>query len=88
MDIYEEISSIKQTQEETLALLKKLHSDGVVENKGKVYDLTDLVDILHVSKRTLFKWKSAGHMKFTQIGKKLFLTNSELKRFLETHKQN
>ena len=52
----------------------------------KVYDLTDLMGILRVSKRTLFKWKSEGRMKFSQIGKKIFVTDAELKRFLETNK--
>ena len=86
MDIYNEISQMKQIQQETLNLLKGLHNNGVVGNREKVYDLTDLMEILHVSKRTLFKWKSEQCMKFSQIGKKIFVTDAELKRFLETNK--
>jgi len=86
MDIYFEISQIKKAQEETLALLKELRNGGVVDNKNKVYDFTDLTKLLHVSPRTLHNWKSAGKMKFSQIGKKIYITDSELKRFLETNK--
>jgi hypothetical protein len=88
MDIYLEISQIKKAQEETLAILKDLHNNGVVDNKEKVYDLTDLEKILHVSRRTIFKWKSEEKMNFSQIGKKVYVTDSELKRFLETNKKD
>jgi len=88
MDIYFEISQLKKAQEETLSLLKELHNNGVVSNKDKVYDFTDLEKMLHVSRRTLFKWKSEGKMRFSQVGKKLYATDTELKRFLETNKQD
>ena len=88
MDIYSELSQMKQTQQEILSLLKDLHKDGGVSNKDKVYDFTDLAEMLHVSHRTLHKWKSAGKMRFTQVGKKMYLTDAALKRFFETHKSN
>ena len=81
MDIYFEISQLKKAQEETLALLKELRNNGVVSNKDKVYDFTDLEKMLHVSRRTLFKWKSEGKMRFSQVGKKLYATDAEFKRF-------
>ena len=87
MDIYQEISKMREVQEETLNLLKSIRNNGVVD-KDKVYDLTDVENILHVSRRSIFKWKSEGKMKFSQIGKKLYITNSELKRFLEANKQD
>jgi len=77
---------IKKSQEKTLALLEDLRNNGVVDNKEKVFDLEKLEKILGVSRRTLFKWKSEGSMKFSQIGKKIFVTDTELKRFLETNK--
>ena len=86
MDIYYEISQIKKSQEETLAILKDLRSNGVVDNKDKVYDFTDLQKILNVSRRTLFNWKSEGLIKTSQVGKKIFVTDTELNRFLETNK--
>jgi len=88
MDLYFEISQMKKVLEETFNMVKDFRNNGIVGNKDKVYDLKDLEDRLHVSRRTLFKWKSEGRMRFSQIGKKIFITDSELKRFLETNKQD
>lgn len=82
------LESISQRQDEILAQLKELRNSGAVENKNKVYDFCELEQMLHVSRRTLFKWKSAGLMRLTQVGKKLYMTDSELKRFFETNKIN
>ena len=88
MDLYKEIYQMKQTQQEILCLLRELRNNGVVENKEQLYDLTDLEKMLRVSRRSIFNWKSEGKMKFSQIGKKIYITDSELKRFLETNKRN
>ena len=88
MDLYNEIIQMKHIQEESLSILKELRNNGVVGNKDKVYDLTDLEEKLHVSRRTLFKWKSEGRMIFAQAGKKLYVTDAEFRRFLETNKLN
>ena len=55
MDIYFQLSEMRKIQEETLNLLKTFREEGAVSNKDKVYDLTDLEEKLHVSRRTLFK---------------------------------
>ena len=81
------LSQFKEIQGATLNNVRDLHNDGVSGNKDKVYDLTDLENKLHVSRRTLAKWKSEGRMIFSQIGKKIFVTPAELERFLETNKQ-
>jgi len=86
MDIYYELSELKRVQQETLNIVRDLQKNGVVKNKEKVYDFTDLEEMLHVSRRTLFKWKSEGKMQFTQVGKKLYITDSELEKFLATNK--
>lgn len=87
MNLDEEFYLIKKKQDQILALLEELRN-GVVDNKNKVYDLTDLVKLLNVSKRTIFKWKSEGKMNFSQIGKKLYITDNELKRFLVDNNSN
>ena len=79
---------ISQKQDEILTLLKDLRKNGVADNKDKVYDLTDLEKILKVSRRTLFNWKSEGRINTSQIGKKNFVTDAELHRFLEANKQD
>lgn len=81
MTIEDLLLNIAKQQEETLLLLKDCR-DKKADNKNKLYDLTDLENVLKVSRRTLFKWKSEGKMHFSQIGKKLYITDEELKRFL------
>ena len=88
MTIEDKLSLLDKKQDEILAILKDLHRGGGMTCKDKVYDFTDLAEMLHVSHRTLHKWKSAGKMRFTQVGKKMYLTDAELKRFFETHKSN
>lgn len=87
MTIEQTLQQIAEQQKETLALLKDCQ-DKNTDNKDKLYDLTDLQELFHVSRRTLFKWKSEGKMNFSQIGKKLYITEAELKRFLEVNNQN
>ena len=87
MSIENSLFEIIQKQNEVLALIRELRK-GVVGNKDKVYDLTDLEQKLHVSRRTLFKWKSEGRMIFAQAGKKLYVTEAEFRRFLETTQKN
>jgi len=88
MDIYQEISQIKKIQEETLNLLKDLRNSGVVNNKDKVYDLTDLEGMLHISRRTLFKHLSSGILGHSKIGKKIYVSDKELQQFLVSNKQS
>ena len=85
MSIEQTLSVIQKNQEETLTLVKNFCNNGMTGNKDRVYDLKDLEDSLHVSRRTLFKWKSEGRMRFSQIGKKIFVTDAELQRFLKTN---
>jgi len=88
MTIEDKLALLEKKQDEVLAILKDLHKSGGMTCKDQVYDFTDLAEMLHVSPRTLHKWKSAGLMRFTQVGKKMYLTDAELKRFLEIHKNN
>ena len=81
------LERLEKRQEETLLLLKDCREKGP-DNKDKLYDLTDLENVLKVSRRTLFKWKSEGKLHFSQIGKKLYITDEELKRFLVDNNLN
>ena len=87
MNLNFEIMQIKKTQEETLVLLRELCNDRVVCNSDKVYDLTDLEEKLHVSRRTLFKYLSAGILGHSKIGKKIYVSEKELQQFLVLNKQ-
>lgn len=87
MDIYNEISDIKKKQEEALVLLRNISNKGTADSKEQIYDLTDLEGMLHVSRRTLFKWKSEGKLSCTQIGKKIYVTEKDYQNFLKQHKE-
>lgn len=78
---------ISQKQDEILAQLKDLRSSGVVDNKARLYDLTDLEGLLHVSRRTLFKHLSSGILGHSKIGKKIYVSDKELNQFLVLNKQ-
>jgi len=79
---------MKKNLEKALILLEEYHENGNCDCKSQVYDLNDLEEMLHVSRRTLFKWKSEGKLNFTQIGKKLYVTDSDLREFLVSNKLN
>ena len=80
-----QLKKMDAKQNEILHLLQSL-SNGEVAKQNKVYCLTDLAEMLQVSRRTLFKWKSEGKLIFSQIGKKLYITDEELKIFLTNNK--
>jgi len=86
MSIENSLFEIIQKQNEVLALIRELRK-GVVGNKDKVYDLTDLEQKLHVSRRTLFKYLSAGILGHSKIGKKIYVSEKELQQFLVLNKQ-
>ena len=87
MDIYKEISEIKRGQEETLTLLRNISENGVADCKKKIYDLTDLEEMLHVSRRLLFSWKDEGKFNYSQIGNKIYVTEADLNEFLTNNKR-
>lgn len=86
MDIYVQLQKIEEKQNKVLSLLENLSNNNVAK-QNKVYDLTDLENILHTSRRTILKWKSEGKLAFSQIGKKLYITDDELSKFLADNKE-
>jgi len=81
------LSQFKEIQGVTLNIARGLRNDGVSGNKGKVYDLTDLENILHVSRRSLFKWKSEGEMRFSQDGKKNLSHRFRVRKIFKINKE-
>jgi len=78
-----QLKEISQKQDEILALMKNLcNNNEEVVNENKVYYMDDLMKIFRVSKRTLFTWKQKGKLTFGQIGKKLYVTQQELEKFI------
>ena len=88
MTIEDKLNSIEKKQEETLALVKELHTSGVVDNKDRLYDLTDLEGILKCCRRTLFKRLKSGILRHAKIGKKIYVDEKSLQEFLALNKQD
>lgn len=84
MGIEEVLSHIVKKQDKTLALLEELRN-GAVDNKDRLYDLTDLEDLLKISRRTLFKHLSSGLLEHSKIGKKIYISNEQLQKFLKSN---
>ena len=50
-----------------------------------IYDLTDLMRILKVSRRTLFTWISEGILPTKMLGKKHYISKRELMALIESN---
>ena len=51
-----------------------------------IYDLTDLEQVLKVSRRTLFKWRADGVLPLTELGGKLYISKRRLFELIESWK--
>ena len=50
-----------------------------------IYDLTDLEQVLKVSRRTLFKWRADGVLPLTELGGKLYISKRRLFELIESN---
>lgn len=80
MDIYKTLEDLKEGQEKMLELLNN-HLNG--NSKEKIHDLVDLMQILHVSKRTIATWIKLGILPHTRVGGKIWVTSEHLRLFME-----
>lgn len=79
MDLYYEIREIKRLLN---LLMDKVEHGTVNHNSFKVYDLNELEEILHVSRRTIATWMSEGVIAYSKIGHKIYITQSDIDEFL------
>jgi len=85
MDLYYEIKEIKERQETMLSKIDTLLNGSSQE---KLYDLADLTNLLKVSKRTVFTWLKQGTLPHSRVGGKIWITEEQLKLFLEQNVSN
>jgi predicted site-specific integrase-resolvase len=50
-------------------------------------DNQDMMEIFHISSRTLQRWRSQGLLQFIVLGKKIYYAESDVYRMLEKHKK-
>ena len=64
---------------ETL-LLEKQKSPAEV-----IYDNSDFIRLMNISKRTAQDWRDEGLITFSQIGSKIYYRQEHVKEFMDTH---
>lgn len=85
MDIYKTLADIKEGQEKVQVLLNDLIRG---KSQKKIYDIVDLTQLLHVSRRKVFDWIKEGILPHSKVGGKVFITDEDLELFLENHGEN
>lgn len=53
-------------------------------NDIRVYDIQEVMDILRVTRRTVYNWLRAGKIKAFKVGKEWRITEESLREFMET----
>jgi len=76
------LNFLYESHQEILKAIQEIAGSKEVKESEKVYDLSDLEKMFRMSRRTLFTWKSKGILTFGQVGKKLYVTQQELNRFI------
>lgn len=75
-------------QEETikrLELMNKRLTKKEYEPKEKWLDNQDLMQLLHISKRTAQHYRDTKLLAFTQVGNKIYYKLTDIEELLETH---
>lgn len=54
------------------------------EKKEIYYDKQDLMQMLHISIRTLHNWRKNGTLPFSKVNGKIYYKSSDLERLLNT----
>jgi hypothetical protein len=83
MDINFEITEIKKSLSEVLNKVSQERGQSI---GIKIYDISDLLRIFPVCKRTIASWMSEGILPHSKVGKKIFITQKDLDEFLEKYR--
>jgi hypothetical protein len=79
-DYFAMLGEIKKVQEEIIALFKD-HLEK--DSQPRVYTLNQVQEILQISKRLAATWISQRILPHTRVGAKIWVTEAQLKEFLE-----
>lgn len=53
--------------------------------KTRVYTLQDMAEMFHVTIRTIYNWMDDFRFSYVKIGSKTYITEEQLKEFLDNH---
>jgi hypothetical protein len=62
-----------------------INTDEVFGDEEKLLDNQDLCLMLHISKRTLQRYRSEGLIHYITIGQKIYYKASDVRAFVESH---
>ena len=80
--MFEEFSQIIENQER---IKKQIEQNSKTEKHEKWYTNDELMQFLKVSRRTLANWRNQGLIGFSQIGSKIYYSQSDLEEFMHNH---
>ena len=78
----------KQLRSELTMIVELLQSRDANSGTMKMYDVVDLQDLLKVSRRTIATWTKEEMLPHTKIGNKIWVSEEQLKAFLEQNSKN
>jgi hypothetical protein len=81
-DVYALFGDVKESQAKILAMLQEHVNKS---SKPTVYNLVQIQDILHVSKRTVASWLKSGVLPHSRLAGKIWVTENQLHSFLDKH---
>lgn len=79
------LGEIKAGQEKIMNLL---NDQAQSKSEPRVYDLVQLQEILHVSKRTIATWLKLGILPHARVSGKIWVTDEQLRLFLDQNSCN
>jgi hypothetical protein len=62
-----------------------IHTDPVFDKDEKLLDNQDLCFMLHVSKRTLQRYRTEGGLPFLKYGQKIYYKAADVREFVYSH---
>ncbi|MDR0507158.1 MAG: helix-turn-helix domain-containing protein [Dysgonamonadaceae bacterium] len=62
-----------------------IHTNGVFDKDEKLLDNQDLCLMLHISPRTLQRYRSEGGLPFIKYGQKIYYKTADVREFVYSH---
>ena len=80
--IESELKKLQQGQQELKEMLAELNKPS---NQKILYTNDDLMQILKVSRRTLANWRNQGLIGLSQVGSKIYYSQTDVEEFMQNH---
>ena len=78
----EDIEQIKSSIESLCEKVDQLLYDRL-ENSDTYLTSEEAAKLLKISRRTLYQWRKAGALRYSQIGRKVFFKNEDVQKLID-----